>query len=48
MLAFSLLNGDMADNANEESKDLGNFLLAHGAHKQEAEWNAAVALANKD
>lgn len=37
MLAFSQLNGDVADNANEErrdSKDLGDFLLTHGAHKQ--------------
>lgn len=51
MLAFSQLNGDVADNANEErrdSKDLGDFLLAHGAHKQKAEWNGAVALAKTD
>lgn len=51
MLTFSSLNGDATDNANEErrdSKDLGDFLLTHGTHKQKAEWNGAVAPANTD
>lgn len=46
MLALSQLcsMGRMSMKKERHDRDLGDFVIAHGAHEQKAGWNGATAL----